>query len=49
MAFIEMPSLLQNVSPLSFAVLTLNGVTYGTNHLNVHIRKRKTVRNKQVA
>ena len=49
MAFIETTSLLHKVFSMVLAVLTLNGVTYGTNHINVHIKKRKTVSNKQVA
>ena len=49
MASIEMTSLLQNFLPSSFVVLILNGVTYGTNHLNEHIMKRKTVSNKEMA
>ena len=49
MAAIEMTCLLPNVLPWSFSILILNGVTYGTNHLIVHIKKRKTVSNKEVA
>ena len=49
MASIEMTCLLPKSLPWSFAFLTLNGVTYGTNQLTVHIKERRTVSNKQVA